>query len=135
MNQLQNQVQCVPKTIRTKVLAHALDNLPCLEYPRIIFPRNANTWVTLSIFQQDIIVRLMLLDKIILQQKRILFALHHHIADICDLFDQQFGFVAVLLFMEITTYTPFQVLGFTHIDHFPNIVEVLVHSWLLWQPL
>ena len=57
------------------------------------------------------------------------------ITDICDLFDQQFGFVAVLLFMEITTYTPFQVLGFTHIDHFPNIVEVLVHSWLLWQPL
>ena len=74
-------------TVRTIVGRTVPDNLPCLEYPWKILVADADRWITFIIFQQDIIARLVFLDKVIFQEQGIFFCIYNNIADVCNLAD------------------------------------------------
>lgn len=73
--------------VRTIVDRTVPYNLPCLEYPWKILVADADRWIAFIIFQQDIIARLIFLDKVIFQEQGIFFCIYNNIADVCNLAD------------------------------------------------
>ena len=51
----------------------------CFEYTWEVLIRYANTWVSLTIFEQYVVFRLVLLDKLILYKKCIFFCFDYRI--------------------------------------------------------
>ena len=82
MDQFQHNIYGVAKTIRTIILTTFLIDGSRLEDPGVWFFRDTDRRIALSVFEQNVIVRLILLDEVILQQESILLAIYHHVADI-----------------------------------------------------
>lgn len=133
--QLDNEVQRVAETIGTVVFTSALHDVAGLEYAGELLLGDADAGVTLAVFEEDVVVGLVLLDEVVFEQKSILLAIHHDIAYIGDVLDELLGLKAVLLFVEVTAHTAVEVLRFTHIDDLPCLIEVLVHPRLFGYAL
>jgi hypothetical protein len=82
MDQFKDSIYRIAETIGSVVLTGFLIDGTSLEYPRERLSCDTDTGITLSVFEQDVIVRLILLDEVILQQESILLAIYHHVADI-----------------------------------------------------
>ena len=76
-------------------------------------------------------MRLVLLDEVVLKQKRVLLTVNHHIFDIRYVSYQLPRLAALVVFVEIAVNPPMQVLGLADIDNLPVLVKVLVHTRLL----
>ena len=83
VDQIQYGIHSITETVRTVILTDFLIDRSCLKDSRIRFFGDADTRVRFPVFEQDVIMRLILLDEVILQQKSILFVIHHHIPDVC----------------------------------------------------
>ena len=129
--QLYHQVHRIAETIGPVVLPCAFHDMACLEDTRKLLLGNADTRITLAVLQQDVVMRLVFLDEVVLQEKSVLLAVHHHITYVGYVFDKLFGLEAVLLLMEITAHTTVEVLSLTYVYYFTFLVEVLVHTGLL----
>ena len=90
--------------------------------------------VGLTVFQQDIITRIVLLDERVFEQQCILFRIHHRIADIVNLTDENLRLETIHFRVEVRRDSRFEILRLTHIDNVMILVIVLVAARLLWQP-
>ena len=131
MDQLEHQVHRIAETEGAVVLAQALVDRTGLEDSRIGFAGDADTRVGLAVLEQDIVVRLILLDKIVLQQKGILFALHHHVLDISYMRYQLPRLGRLMVLAEIAIDPTMQILSLTDIDNLTVCIVILVHARLL----
>jgi hypothetical protein len=78
-------------------------------------------------------MRLVLLDKVVLQQKRLLFGGHDRILDVNDIFDVEGCLITIVLPIEVAVYSSLEILGLTHIDNFAIRVVIAVHTGQLGQ--
>ena len=76
-------------------------DVSCLENSWEILFCYADARICLTVFQQDVVTRIVFLDQAILQQQSILFRVHHGVADVPYLADKHFGLEAVHFLMEI----------------------------------
>ena len=83
MDQFQYQIYRVAKTIGTVVLSCFFVYCPCLEDTGILLLGNTDTWIGFAVLEQDVIVRLVLLDEVVLQQKCILFVIYYYVPYVC----------------------------------------------------
>ena len=135
MDKFNHQIHRVAETVRTIVIAPFLIDGACLEDTRVGFSRDADAGIRLAVFEQDIVMRLILLDEVVLQQKSILLRVHYHIAYIRNMRHQLARLAALMVFLEITIHPSMQVFGFTHIDYLPLCIEVLIHARVLRDTL
>ena len=91
--------------------------------------------ITLSVFQEYIIARLELFDKLVFQKQRFGFGLYDGVVDVPNLRNKNSGFARVVIAIKIAGNAPLQVLSFTHINHCPVLVEILVASWRFGQTI
>ena len=82
MDQLQHNIYRITKTIWPVIFATFLIDGSRLEDPGVWFFRDTDRRIALPVFEQNVIVRLILLDEVVLQQESILLAIYHHVADI-----------------------------------------------------
>ena len=80
-------------------------------------------------------MRLILLDQVVLQQKRVLLAADHHILDIGYMRHELARLERCLILVEVAAYAPLEVLGFAYVDNCTFTIEVLIYSRLLRQAL
>jgi hypothetical protein len=66
MDQFQHHIYGIPEAVWTIVLSTPLIDSPRLEDPRVGFFRNADRGIRLSVLEQNIVMRLILLDQVIL---------------------------------------------------------------------
>ena len=135
VNKVEHRICRVAETIRPEVLRSAAFLLAGLEYTRISLTCDADIRIALTVLEQDIIVRLILLDQVVLQQKRILFAADHHILDVRNMRHKLACLERGLVLTEVTAHAPLEVLGLTHIDHCSLTIEVLIYARLLGYTL
>ena len=91
-----------------------------------ILVRDANRRVGLSIFQQDIVERLVGFDKVVLLDEGIFIGWYHHIFDVLNLADKDLCLPILGGIIEVRTHTSFQVLGLAHINHCAIFIQVLI---------
>ena len=135
MNQFQYHLNRIAETVRSIVFPDLFVDGSGFENSRKRFFGYANTRITLSVLQLDIIPRLALLYQIILQQKGILLTCYYHIFDIRYMNHQLPGFAALMLFIEVTVYPPVKILCLTNIDDLPILIKVLVYARTLRNTL
>lgn len=82
MDQLQHNIYGITKTIWPVIFPTFLIDGSRLEDPGVWFFRDTDRRIALPVFEQNVIVRLILLDEVVLQQESILLAIYHHVADI-----------------------------------------------------
>ena len=88
--------------------------------------------IGLTVFQQNVIPRIVLLDEGILQKKSVFLCIDHSIADIEYLADEYFRFETVHLCMEIGGDSRLEILRLSHIDDgLIGIIE-LITPRLVW---
>lgn len=131
MYYIKHRVSRIAKAVWTEVLTYVLVFLARFEYTRKCFTGDADIRITLSVLEQDVVARLVLLDQVVLKQKCILFATNHNILDIGYVRYKLTRFGRRDILVEVTAYTALKVLSFTHIDYSPLTVEVLVNTRLL----
>ena len=88
-------------------------------------------WIGLIVFQQDIVARAILLNKVVLEQQGVFLRIDHEILDIANLLHQHTGLHVVVFLIEIGRDTPLQVLRLADIDNCALLVEVLIATRLL----
>ena len=135
MNQFEHRISCIGKTVWSKIFRTSFVHLTSFEYARIRLARDTYIWITLAVFKQNVVVRLILLDKVVLQQECVLLTTDHHIFDIGYMRHQLTRLERCLILVEVAAYAPLQVLGFTHIDNCTFTIEVLIYTGLLRQAL
>ena len=101
MDEFDNQVECVIMAIRSVILSFSLYYIACFEDPRVWFACDAYAWIGFSVLEQYVISWLVLLDEVVFQQESILFAIYHHIFDICYMANQLACLARWLIFIEI----------------------------------
>jgi hypothetical protein len=82
MDQFENGIYRIAETIGSVVLTGFLVDSTSLEYPRERLSCDTDTGITLSVFKQDVIVRLILLNEVIFEQEGILLALHYYVSNV-----------------------------------------------------
>ena len=135
MNDIEYQIYGACPAVRTEVFAMKLIDSARFEYSRIGFSSNADTGITFAILEENIIVRLITLNQIILEQKSILLGVDHYIFDISNIAHERVGLKTFVLFIPITIYPPLQVFSFAYVNNHPVRVEVLIYSRTFWQTL
>lgn len=128
MYQFNYQIHCIAETVRTVVVSPLAVDRPCFEDTRVGLARDADTRVRLAVFEQNVVVRLVFLDQVVLQQESILLRVDHHIAYIRNMRHQLPGLAALMVFLEVTVHPSMQVLCFANIDYLPISIEILIHS-------
>ena len=83
MYQLQYHINRITKTIWPVIFATFLIDGSRLEDPGVWFFRDADRRIALPVFEQDVIMWLVLLDEVVFQQESILLAIYHHVTYIC----------------------------------------------------
>ena len=66
MDQLQYCIYRITERVRTIIFACFLINRTCFEDARVRFFGNADRWIALSVFEEDVIMRLILFDQVVL---------------------------------------------------------------------
>ena len=89
----------------------------CLEYSWEMFVSDAYGRVGLVVFQEDIITRLVFLDEVVFQQKRILFSLYDDITDVRYLADEQSCLAIRMIPIEIGRDSSFQIFCLSNINY------------------
>ena len=102
---------------------HTRIQLVCDAYPRI----------RLVVLQQDVVARLILLDKTVFKMQGIVLAAHHNVAHISDVAHQHVCLHRVVYTVEIRRHTPFQPLRLAYIYNRPHLVVVEITSRLVGQ--
>ena len=74
---------------------------PRLEDARQVFVGNGDGRVGFVVFKQDVIPRLVALDKVVLQEQRILLRLDHDVADVANARDEQLRLARLLVARKI----------------------------------
>jgi len=120
--------------VGSEVLRSVADNLARLEHLGKILARDADGRIGLVVLEQHVVARFVLLDEVVLEQQRILLGLHHHVANIGDLTDEN-ARLARLLLLEILAHATLQMLGLAHINHRALLVEILVAARCVGQVL
>ena len=82
MNQLQHNIYGITKTIWPVIFATFLIDGSRLEDPGVWFFRDTDRRIALPVFEQDVIMWLVLLDEVVFQQESILLAIYHDVANI-----------------------------------------------------
>ena len=135
MNQVQYRVNGVAEAVRPIILSRLFIDRSRFEDSRIRFFGDAYTRIAFSVFEQYVVMRLVLLDEVVFQQECVLFALYNHITYICYMSNQLAGLGRLMVFIEIAVNPPVQVLRFPYIDNLPFFVKVLVHTRTLRNAL
>ena len=81
-NQFHHGIQRTSMTERAVINARLLVDVPSFDDPWKVLVRDAYGRIGLTIFQQDIVERLMRFDKVVLLNQRIFISRNHHIFDI-----------------------------------------------------
>ena len=108
-----------------------IENFSRLEHARKIFVRHTHRRVGLVVLQQNVVTRLVLLDKIVLKKQSILLRLHDDVVNVLNLADKNSCLVRDLIFVEIGAYTALQILGLADINYRAVLVKILIASWTL----
>ena len=131
MDKLQHQINGISKTVGTVILAVFLVDRSCFEDPGVGFTRDTDGRIGFPVLEQDVIMRLILLDEVVFQQECILLTIYHHVPYISDMGHKLAGFGRLMILVEIAIHPSVQVLCLTDIDNLSLFIEVLVHTGTL----
>ena len=87
--------------VRPEVLPALLVDVARLEYTRIRVVGHADAGVGLSVLEQHVVARVVLLDETVLKQQRVLLGVDHGVAYVAYLRYEHLGLVAVHLLVEV----------------------------------
>lgn len=124
------KIACVRHiAVRSEISRAVLYHPSCHEDFRIVIGTDAYPRISLRVFKQYIVFRLILLDKVVLEQQGIGFRIHYGILRISDFGNHYRRFARKTLFRDkILGYTLVEILGFTHINDIPLGVIISVDS-------
>nr|GFD30289.1 hypothetical protein [Tanacetum cinerariifolium] len=88
--------------------------------------------IRFAVFEQDVVLGLVLLDEVVFEQKRIRFRVDDGELDALDVLDQLLRFLVVVLLGEVRRDALAQIHGFAHVDD-AFLIEVTVHPRLVRQ--
>ena len=114
--------------VRTEVIRTVANNLPGLVDAREILVADTDGRVGLIVLQQHVVSWLVFFNQVILQQQGILFRVHYDVADVGNLGNQHACLGRLVILGKIRIDTALQILGFSHIDDDPFLVQVLVDA-------
>ena len=101
---------------------------------RKLVVRDDDPRVGLGILQQDVVVRLVLLDEVVLQQQRVGLRIDDRELRVGDLRDQQPGLhIQPLRRHEVLRHPLVQVFGLAHINHLPRGIVVTIDPRGMWK--
>ena len=102
--------------IRSEIFAAVVDKFPYdLHRREFFFDVNLDERILFVVFQQNIVLRRVLFDKIVFQNERFFFGRAHNVTKIDDVFDKFHRFFGFYGRVEILTYPVFKV------DRFPDV--------------
>ena len=131
LDEIQHLIHIRYVRVGAEIAACSLVDGARLEDAREEFVGNTDAGVGLSVFQEDIVARIVLLDETVFQQQGVLFGVDNGIGNVVNLTHQNLGLEPVNLLMEIGGNTALQTLGFAYINNGVRIVIELVASWFL----
>ena len=82
-DQFEYGIYRIAETIWSVVFTGFLVDRASLEYPWERLSCDTDTGITLSVFEQDVIVRLILLNEVVFEQEGILLTLYYYVSDVC----------------------------------------------------
>ena len=134
MNEL-HKISCMHDTaIRTEISGSILDNTTCKKNLRKISRRHTNPRIGLGILQKNIVTRLELLDKIVLQQQGISLRLNDSILSIGNLRDHHRSLAGQALRRNKILRDPLmEIFCLTHINNIPLGVIISIDAWGMWK--
>lgn len=104
-----------------------------LNHPRKRLFKDSYPRISLVILEQDIILRLMFLNKVVFKQQGILLIIYDYMMNVTNLADKDSRLTRLLFIKEIGRYAPFEVLSLANVNYLSCLVEILIDSWLIWQ--
>ena len=121
--------------VRTEIpVAASLVDTARNEHFRKFVTRHADPGIRLRILQEDVVLRLVLLDEVVLQQQGIRFGVHDRILGVGDLRDEDPRLCRQPLGRhEILCHPLVQVLRLPHIDDIPRSVIIPVDARGMWK--
>ena len=115
--------------VRPEISGAVAAYIPCKEYSGELAGRDAYPWISLGILKEDIVLRLVLLDEIVLQKQGVGFRVHYGVLGIGNLRHQKSGLGIQPFGRDKVLGHPFvQILGLAHIDNFPLGVIVTIDT-------
>ena len=131
--QLQDGVHRADVRVGPVVGAPLLVDGARLEHPRKHLVGDANARVCLAVFQQNIVARVVFLDKAVFQQQRVFLGVYHRVGYVVYLAHQHLRLVAVYFGVKIRRHSALQVFCLAHIDYRSMLVVILIAAGLLRQ--
>ena len=128
--QVQQNMRCSHRGIRTKVLRAVVHFSSCQENTRKSLLLDANPRVGLVVLKHDVVARLVLLDHRVLKQQCFRLRIDDAVFKVGD-FAYQDARLADLLLIKITADAAFQVFGLADIDKGTVFVEIAIHARLV----
>ena len=128
LDEFQQHVHRLYVTVGAEIGACLAVYLSCLEDAWEVFVRYDDAGIGLTVFEQDVVFGIPLLDEVVLQQQGIFLRVHHDILDVPNVLHQTSCLQALLLLLEVARYPSFQPFGLTHIYDCARIIEILVTS-------
>ena len=127
--QLYQAARIAGGTIRPEIYPCRLHEFPGKQHPREIFICNADPRISLGIFQEYVVLGLVLLDKVVFQKQRVRLAVHDGMLQIRYPGNHQCGLARKPFTRDKVLGDPVsQRLGLAHIYHLPRFVKKPVNT-------
>ena len=93
-----------------------------------MFVTQTNPRISLVVFQQNVIPRLVCFDKAVFKMQSIFLGLDEDILKIINIFDENISLRRIMHLIEIRRHTTFQILRLTYINNLSRFIEILVYA-------
>ena len=122
------------RTVRSEIGSRLPVHPAGQEYPRELFVGNDYPGICLGVLQQDVVMRLVLLDEIVLQKQGVSLRIDHGELGVGDLRDQEPGlYIEPFRRDEILGHPLVEVLCLTHINHLPRGIVITIDPRGMWE--
>ena len=133
IDQSQQIVRVHGRAVRPEIPGTVLDEPTGNRHPGELLVPQAYPRIGLPVLEQDIVARLILLDKIVLQQECIRLRAYYSMVYVGYLRDHHTGLAVQPVGPEILRHPVLQVLGLAHVYHRPRSVQKTVDSGTVRQ--
>ena len=115
VNEVHVLVDLTRLRIRAEVFGSVLEDAPCGEDLGEVLLGYADHRIALSILQQDVVVRVVLLYQVVLENQRLVVVSRYHMVDVAYLLHKRLR-LAVAVGQEVLAHALSQAFGLAHVD-------------------
>ena len=131
LDKLQNGIHRRYMAIRAEIGRTVADNLSGAKDTRKVFIRHTDGRIGLVVLQQDVVTRLVFLDKVVFEQQGVFLRIDHRVGYVVNLAYKHFRLETVYLLVKIGRHTVLEVLRLAYVYYRAALVVILVAAGLV----